>query len=75
MARVYCPNTPLILGGMSRSTAIPYLVSLAAELDENEKSNALSHISGVNVKMDVGRLSPEDAHRYCPMPAQIAAHA
>jgi hypothetical protein len=52
--QVYCPKTPLIIGGMARATAIPYLQELA-------KEDALGHISGVNVRMDVGRMSPEDA--------------
>jgi hypothetical protein len=62
--RIYCPKTPLIIGGMSRATAVPYLAELANDRDEKsevETDNALSHISGVNVKMDVGRMSPEDA--------------
>ena len=50
----YCPKTPLIIGGMARATAVPYLVELG-------KHDALSHIGGVNVRMDVGRMSPEDS--------------
>jgi hypothetical protein len=52
--QVYCPKTPLIIGGMARATAIPYIEQLA-------KEDALPHISGVNVRMDVGRMSPEDS--------------
>jgi hypothetical protein len=52
--RLYCPRTPLIVGGMTRNTAIPYLKSLA-------KLGALDHLTGVNVRLDVGRLSPEHA--------------
>lgn len=52
--RVYCPETPMVIGGMGRETAIPYLAKLA-------EHGALDHLSGVNVRMDVGRLSPEDA--------------
>ncbi len=52
--RVYCPNTPMIIGGMARSTAIPYLGQLA-------KEEVLPQINGVNVRMDVGRMSPEDS--------------
>lgn len=51
---VYCPQTPLIIGGMARATAVPYLAELA-------KYDALAHIGGVNVRMDVGRMSPEDS--------------
>ncbi|MDA0837830.1 MAG: NPCBM/NEW2 domain-containing protein [Planctomycetota bacterium] len=49
----YCPDTPIILGGMSRDTAIPYLADLA-------KEDALQHISGVNLRVDAGVTSPED---------------
>ena len=52
--RLYCPETPLLVGGMSRSSAVPYLQKLA-------KLGALDHLTGVNVRLDVGRLSPEDA--------------
>ena len=52
--RMYCPQTPLLIGGMTRDGAIPYLTELAAV-------GALDHLSGVNVRLDVGRLSPEDA--------------
>jgi len=49
--RRYCPKTPLLIGGMSRASAVPYL----------KKLGALDHATGVNVRLDVGRLSPEDA--------------
>jgi hypothetical protein len=52
--RVYCPNTPLLIGGMNRETAVPYIERLAA-------LGALEHLTGVNVRLDVGSLSPEDA--------------
>ena len=52
--RVYCPTKPLLIGGMSRETAPPYVEQLAA-------AGALKHFTGVNVRLDVGRLSPEDA--------------
>ncbi|HZK82061.1 MAG TPA: hypothetical protein VFC46_13360, partial [Humisphaera sp.] len=52
--KVYCPKTPLIIGGMARASAIPYLAKLTQE-------DALSHINGVNIRMDVGRMSPEDS--------------
>lgn len=51
---VYCPKTPMIIGGMARTSAIPYLNRLA-------KEEALANINGVNVRMDVGRMSPEDS--------------
>jgi len=52
--RVYCPKTPLLIGGMNRETAMPYIERLAS-------AGALEHFTGVNVRLDVGRLSPEDA--------------
>jgi hypothetical protein len=52
--RVYCPQTPLVIGGMTRQSAIPYLQKLS-EFD------GLKHLTGINVRLDVGRLSPEDA--------------
>jgi len=52
--RIYCPKTPLLIGGMNRETALPYIERLAA-------CGALEHFTGVNVRLDVGRLSPEDA--------------
>lgn len=52
--RIYCPETPLIIGGMAQATALPYLSELA-------KYGALEHMGGVNVRFDLGRLSPEDA--------------
>ena len=51
--RAYCPQTPLIIGGMNRATALPYLAEL-------KKLGALENFGGVNVRMDAGRLSPED---------------
>ncbi|MBI2194634.1 MAG: NPCBM/NEW2 domain-containing protein [Planctomycetes bacterium] len=52
--QVYCPETPLILGGLGRETAVAYLARLA-------EHHALESITGIHVRMDVGRLSPEDA--------------
>ena len=52
--RIYCPQTPLLIGGMARGTAIPYL-------NELKSHEALECISGVQLRLDVGRLSPEDA--------------
>ena len=52
--RIYCPDRPLLIGGMRRTSAIPYLEQLA-------RHKALGHLTGVNVRLDVGRLSPEDA--------------
>jgi len=52
--RVYCPETPLLIGGMTPETAVPYLQELG-------KHEGLKHLTGVNVRLDVGRLSPEDA--------------
>jgi hypothetical protein len=52
--RVYGNNKPLLLGGLGRETALPYLHEL-------EKAGGLDALSGVNVRLDVGRLSPEDA--------------
>ncbi len=49
----YCPETPIVLGGMSRDTATTYLAEL-------EKEKALQHISGVNLRVDAGVTSPED---------------
>lgn len=50
----YCPDKPLLIGGMQRDTAVAYLEGLA-------KTNALHEFSGVQVRLDLGRLSPEDA--------------
>jgi len=50
----YCPDRPVLLGGLARETALPYVQELA-------KQGGLSAITGVNVRLDVGRLSPEDA--------------
>lgn len=52
--RAYCPDKPLLIGGLARDTAVPYLRDLA-------KAGGLESITGVNVRLDVGRLSPEDA--------------
>ncbi len=52
--RIYCPQRPLLLGGMARETAVPYLQEL-------QKAGGLESIGGVNLRLDVGRLSPEDA--------------
>ncbi|MCX5658092.1 MAG: hypothetical protein NTW19_00015, partial [Planctomycetota bacterium] len=52
--RAYCPDTPMVIGGMGRETALPYLAELA-------KRDVLPSIGGVNIRFDVGRLSPEDA--------------
>ena len=51
--RRYCPETPLLLGGLSRNTAVPYLTDLT-------KEKALDHFSGVNLRVDAGVISPED---------------
>jgi len=52
--RAYCADKPLLIGGLARNTAVPYLRELA-------KHGGLDAITGVNVRLDVGRLSPEDA--------------
>jgi len=52
--RRYCPKTPLLIGGLSRAAAVPYVAKLA-------ELGALDRVTGVNVRLDVGRLSPEDA--------------
>jgi len=52
--RLYCPERPLVIGGMTPGTAIPYLNELA-------KHQALEHLTGINVRLDVGVRSPEDA--------------
>jgi len=52
--RAYCPDKPLLIGGLNPQTAIRYLGELA-------KHGGLEHMTGVNVRLDVGRLSPEDA--------------
>lgn len=52
--RAYCADKPLLIGGLARSTAVPYLRELA-------KHGGLDAVTGVNVRLDVGRLSPEDA--------------
>jgi hypothetical protein len=52
--RAYCADKPLIIGGMARETAVPYLNELA-------KAGGLDAVTGVNVRLDVGRLSPEDS--------------
>ncbi|HYG77828.1 MAG TPA: NPCBM/NEW2 domain-containing protein, partial [Planctomycetota bacterium] len=57
--REYCPQIPLLIGGMNRATAIPYLSKLREQAVGSD--TALDHINGVQVRLDVGRLSPEDA--------------
>jgi hypothetical protein len=52
--RIYAASKPLYLGGLGRETALAYLTDL-------EKAGGLELLSGVNVRLDVGRLSPEDA--------------
>ena len=49
--RTYCPDKPLLVGGMGRETAVPYLQELA-------KHGGLDSISGVNIRgrLDVGQL-------------------
>jgi len=50
----YCPKTPIIIGGMSRGSAIGYMRQL-------KETNAVDHVDGVNLRLDPGRLSPSDA--------------
>ncbi len=50
----FCPQTPIIIGGLSRKTAIGYLTEL-------EKHDCLKYIDGVNLRLDAGRSTPEDA--------------
>ena len=52
--RIYGKNKPVYLGGLGRETALTYLNELG-------KAGGLDSMSGVNVRLDVGRLSPEDA--------------
>jgi hypothetical protein len=52
--RVYGKGKPLYLGGLGRETALTYLQELG-------KAGGLEFLTGVNVRLDVGRLSPEDA--------------
>ncbi len=52
--REYSAKRPLIIGGMTPGTTIPYLNELA-------KHEALEYLSGINVRLDVGVRSPEDA--------------
>lgn len=52
--RVYGNGKPVYLGGLGRETALGYLQELA-------KAGGLEFLTGVNVRLDVGRLSPEDA--------------
>jgi len=52
--RTYAPSKPLYLGGLGRETAIPYINELG-------KTGGLECLTGANVRLDVGRLSPEDA--------------
>jgi len=51
--RVYGKGKPLYLGGLGRETALAYLQELG-------KAGGLEFLTGVNVRLDVGRLSPED---------------
>jgi hypothetical protein len=53
--RVYSPDKPLLIGGLQRETATEYLAALG-------RTNALGWCSGAHVRLDLGRLSPEDAH-------------
>ncbi|MEX0671189.1 MAG: NPCBM/NEW2 domain-containing protein [Pirellulales bacterium] len=52
--RTYATDKPLYLGGLGRETAIPYLHELG-------KAGGLEYLTGANVRLDVGRLSPEDS--------------
>ena len=52
--RVYCADRPLLIGGLQRETAPAFLDALAG-------TNALDFFTGVHVRLDLGRLSPEDA--------------
>ncbi len=52
--RIYGKNKPVYLGGLGRETALTYLQELG-------KAGGLDFMTGVNVRLDVGRLSPEDA--------------
>ena len=54
--RAYAADKPLLLGGLQRDTAMPYLQAL-----NRADSNTLGRISGVHVRLDLGRLPPEDA--------------
>ena len=51
---IYGNNKPVYLGGLGRETALPYLHGLG-------KAGGLDFLTGANVRLDVGRLSPEDA--------------
>lgn len=51
--RRYCPEAPLLLGGLSHNAALPYLADLT-------KEKALDHFRGVNLRIDAGVISPED---------------
>ncbi len=53
--RLYDDTKPLIVGGLAKDTAIGYVAELG------KQPGALEAITGVNVRLDVGRLSPEDA--------------
>jgi hypothetical protein len=52
--RIYGGGKPLYLGGLGRETAIPYLQQLATD-------GGLDSLTGANVRLDVGQVSPEDA--------------
>ncbi|MEX1075783.1 MAG: NPCBM/NEW2 domain-containing protein [Pirellulales bacterium] len=52
--RIYGKNKPVYLGGLGRETALTYLQELG-------KAGGLDSMTGANVRLDVGRLSPEDA--------------
>ncbi|NQT92976.1 MAG: NPCBM/NEW2 domain-containing protein [Lentisphaerae bacterium] len=49
----YCPDTPILIGGMSRNRAISYLLDLAT-------NDVLDSVDGVNLRLDAGTISPED---------------
>jgi len=49
----YCPDTPILIGGMSRNRAISYLVDLAT-------NDVMDSVDGVNLRLDAGTISPED---------------
>jgi hypothetical protein len=51
--RRYAPEAPMLLGGLSRATAIPYL-------DKLREAGAFGHFTGINLRLDAGSISPED---------------